>query len=508
MQGTRRVATDEIQMQAKRLKLRVVTAFFLFSVLWLAGCTVGPVYNRPVAQAPNTWKTEGPWQAASPADTNRKGKWWQFLGDPELNAYEEQLLLANQSLTAARERLLQAKSQAQVSSAAYFPQLNAEPDLQRQRLSGNRPLSGSTSPLSPVTQNVYTLPFELNYEVDLFGRVRLGLEAANARFQTAAADLQNSLLVLTAELAADYISLRELDAEAEVIREMVAMQQRGLALVESRHRGGIASGLELAQQAALLDSTRTQLSLIQQQRDQFEHAIAALTGNPASTFNVPVTPLRGTPPAVPTGVPSDVLQRRPDVAAAERAMAFENAQVGIAVTAFYPHITLFGSGGYQSRHVSDLIGVPSIFWAFGADLLQPIFSGGLKTANLAAAKAAYGESVASYRQIVLTAFQQVEDCLSGLNALAKAAATQQAAVDESRLALEIANSLYVGGAATYLDVITSQAALLSNQRLATQLLGQRMITSILLVKALGGGWDASAILDEQVRPRAVQAVQP
>jgi len=430
------------------------------------------------------------------------------LGDPQLNAYEEQLLRANQSLTAARERLLQAKAQAQVSSAAYFPQLNAEPDMQRQRLSANRPLSGSTPPLSPVTQNVFTLPFALNYEVDLFGRVRLGLEAANASLQSAAADLQNSLLVLTAELAADYISLRELDAEEDVIRELVAIQQRGLDLVESRHHGGIASGLELAQQAALLDSTRTQLSLLEQQRDQFEHAIAALTGNPASTFSIPVTPLHGTPPAVPPGAPSDVLQRRPDIAVAERAMAFENAQVGIATTAFYPHITLFGNGGYQSRDVSNLATAPSVFWALGADLLQPIFNGGLRLSNLAAARAAYDESVANYRQTVLTAFQQVEDCLSGLNALAKAAATQQAAVDDSRLALEIANSLYVGGAATYLDVITSQAALLSNQRLATQLLGRQMITSILLVKALGGGWDASAIQNEHVRPRAIQAVQP
>ena len=495
--------------RANRLKLRVfASALFVFLVLWLAACSVGPVYNRPVAQAPNTWKTEGPWQAASPADAIPKGKWWQFLGDLQLNAYEEQLLLTNQSLTAARERLLQAKAQAQVSSAAYFPQLNAEPDVQRQRLSGNRPLSGSTPPLTPVTQNVLTLPFALNYEVDLFGRVRLGLEAANASFQSAAADLQNSLLVLTAELAADYISLRELDAEENVIRELVAIQQRGLDLVESRHHGGIASGLELAQQASLLDSTRTQLSLLQQQRDQFEHAISALTGNPASTFSVPVNPLRGTPPAVPLGAPSDVLQRRPDIAVAERAMAFENAQVGIATTAFYPHITLFGNGGYQSRDVSNLATAPSVFWALGADLLQPIFNGGLKRANLAAARAAYDESVANYRQTVLTAFQQVEDCLSGLNALDKALATQQAAVDDSRLALEIANSLYVGGAATYLDVITSQAALLSNQRLATQLLGQQMITSILLVKALGGGWDASAIQNERVRPRAVQAVQP
>ncbi len=278
-------------------------------------------------------------------------------------------------------------------------------------------------------------------------------------------------------------------------------------LVQNRHKGGVASGLDVAQQATVLDSTMTQLSLVQQQRNQFEHAIAVLTGEPATGFKVPVAPLRASVPSIPLGVPSDVLQRRPDVATAERTMAFQNAQVGIATTAFYPHITLSGSGGFQSTSIGSLISAPSAFWAIGADVFQPIFNGGRNRANLAAAKSAYDESVANYRQTVLTAFQQVEDGLIGLNTLSTAAGTQQAAVEDARRALELANNRYVGGLTTYLDVITAQTTLLTNERLSTQLLGQQMVTSVLLVKALGGGWDAAQIQDETVRPRAIQAIQ-
>jgi NodT family efflux transporter outer membrane factor (OMF) lipoprotein len=313
---------------------------------------------------------------------------------------------------------------------------------------------------------------------------------------------------LTAELAADYFSLRELDAEAQVVQESVKIQQQGLVLVDHRHEGGVASGLDVAQQQTLLDSTVTQLYLLQQQRAQFEHAVAALTGNPASAFNVAVAPLRAIPPPVPLGLPSDLLERRPDIATAERAMASENALVGVARTAFYPQFTIFGSGGFQSTTLNSLISAPSAFWSLGGDLLQPILNGGRNRANLAVTQAAYQESVANYRQSALTAFQQVEDSLSGLDSLSRAAETQNAAVADARRALDIANDRYVGGLTTFLDVITAQSVLLSNQRLSTQLLGQQMVTSVLLVKALGGGWDASAIQSEQVHPTSSQAVQP
>jgi outer membrane protein, multidrug efflux system len=471
------------------------------------GCTVGPGYKRPTAQVPDAWKGEGPWQTAAPKDAIPKGAWWQVFHDAELDRLEQELLPANQSLVAAQDRLSQARSQARIASSAYFPALSADPSGQRQRLSGNRPLSGSTVATAPVTQNVFTVPFSVSYELDLFGRARRNLEAANASLQGSAADLENVRLVLTAELAADYFNLRELDREAGVVRQSVEIQQKGLDLVNRRHEGGVASGLEVAQQAALLDSTATQLSLVLQQRAQFEHAIAVLTGKSASAFSLAEAPFDAAPPAIPTGVPSEILERRPDVATSERQMAFENAQVGLAMAAFYPHITLGGSGGWESRDIATLINAPSAFWSLGGDLLQPIFNGGRNRANLAARRAAYDESVANYRESVLVAFQQVEDGLSGLALLNQGAKTQQAAVADSRRALDIANSRYVGGVTTYLDVITAQSALLNNERLATQLLGQQMVTSVFLVKALGGAWDASEIQREQVRPALVQAVQ-
>ena len=478
------------------------------SLVCSLGCTVGPGYKRPTAQVPDAWKGEGPWQTAAPKDAIPKGAWWQIFHDTELDRLEQDLLQANQSLDAARDRLSQARSQARVASSAYFPVVNTDPSAQRQRLSGNRPLDGgSLQTVKTDTENNFIVPFSVSYELDLFGRVRRNLEAANASLQGSAADLENVRLVLTAELAADYFNLRELDREAGVVRESVEIQQRGLDLVNHRHEGGVANGLEVAQQAALLDSTATQLQLVLQQRAQYEHAIAVLVGKSASAFRLAEAPFDATPPAIPTGVPSDILERRPDVATSERQMAFENAQVGLAMAAFYPHITLAGSGGYESRDVATLVNAPSAFWSLGGDLLQPIFNGGRNRANLAASRAAYDESVANYRESVLVAFQQVEDGLSGLSLLNQAAKTQQAAVTDSRRALDIANNRYVGGVTTYLDVITAQSTLLANERLQTQLLGQQMTTSVYLVKALGGAWDASEIQRENVRPALVQAVQ-
>ncbi len=478
----------------------------LLACSWLAGCAVGPKYQRAQVQTPPVWKAEAPWREVAPKDAIPKGAWWEIFHDDELDRYEQQLLGANQSLAAAQSRLDQARSLARVASAALFPTLAADPSSSRTRYSANRPQIVASTPA--ITQSVYAIPFTLNYEVDLFGRNRKNLQAANANLQGTAADLQNVQLVLTAELAADYFSLRELDSEAQVVQESVKIQQQGLVLVNHRHEGGVASGLDVAQQQTLLDSTVTQLYLLQQQRAQFEHAIAALTGNPASTFTVPVAPLRAVPPPVPLGLPSDLLERRPDIATAERAMANENALVGVARTAFYPQFTISGTGGFESTSLSSLITAPSAFWSLGGDLLQPILNGGRNRANLAAAQAAYQESVANYRQSALTAFQQVEDSLSGMDSLSRAAETQNAAVADAHRALDIANDRYVGGLTTFLDVITAQSVLLSNQRLSTQLLGQQMVTSVLLVKALGGGWDASSIQNVQVHPTAGQVVQP
>ena len=456
-------------------------------------------------QAPTAYKTEGPWRVAAPKDSIPKGAWWEIFNDAELNGYEQQLLQANQSLAAAKDRLNEARALARVASAGYFPTLSADPNASRTRYSGNRPEVVTLG--RPLTQNTFEIPFLLNYEPDLFGKVKRSLQASNASLQSTAADLYNVNLVLTAELAADYFSLRELDAETQVVQESVTIQQKGLQLVEDRHAGGVASGLDLAQQQTLLDSTQDAALPGAAAAAQFEHAIAVLTGNPASTFSIPALPLNATPPPVPLGVPSDLLERRPDVATAERQMAYENALVGVATAAFYPQLTIFGGGGWQSTDITNLLTAPSAIWALGGDLLQPIFQGGRNRANLAATKSAYDESVANYRESVLTAFQQVEDGLSGLNTLSQADATQNAAVADARRALELANNRYVGGVTSYLDVITAQSALLTNERLATQLLGQQMVTSVYLVKALGGGWDASQIQNEQVHPKAIQTVQ-
>jgi outer membrane protein, multidrug efflux system len=480
-------------------------AAVLGATIWLAGCTVGPKYQRAAVPAPPAWKGEGPWREAAPKDALAKGDWWEIFHDDDLSRYEQQLLAANQSLVAAKDRLDEARSLARVASAGLFPTVSTDPNLSRNRYSGNRPESPIVT--APMTQSTFEIPFALNYEVDLFGRYRKSLEAANANLQSTAADLQNVQLVLSAELAADYFNLRELDAETEVVQESIKIQTHGLDVVKHRHDGGIASGLDLAQQQTLLDSTVAQLYVLQEQRAQYEHAIATLTGVSASTFTVAVAPLRTTPPAVPVGVPSDLLERRPDIATAERTVAAQNARVGIARTAFYPQFTIAGAGGFQSISLGSLLTTPSGFWSFGGDLLQPIFNGGKNRANYAASKAAYEESVANYRQSALVAFQQVEDGLSGLTALSRAAQNQDAAVADAKKALDIANDRYVGGLTTFLDVITAETVLLNNQRLATQFLGQRMVTSVYLVKAVGGGWDASSIQNEQVRPNPGQIIQ-
>ena len=489
----------------------------LLTLLAFGGCTVGPRYARPSAPAPapDAWKTQPPWQQAEPKDSISKGLWWQVFQDPVLDGYEQQLLQANQSLIAARDRLNQARSLARVATADYFPQVATDPSVVRERGSGNRPVNGAApvvvngvvQAIHPYTQSVYTIPFSLSYEADLFGRVRRNVEASNASLQSSAADLANVQLVLTAELAADYFTLRELDAEYQVVEESVGVQRKALDLLNTRHAGGIASGLEVAQQATLLDSTISQASLVQQTRAQYEHAIAVLVGLPASNFSVAAAPFKTTPPAVPLGVPSDVLERRPDIATYERDMAYENAQVGLAKTAFYPHILLSGSGGLQTTAISSLAGASSLFWSLGADALEPVLQGGRNSARLAAARAAYDESVANYRETVLTAFQQVEDGISNLSTLSQALSTQTAAVNDARKALEIANNRYVGGVTNYLDVITAQSTLLSNQRLETQLLGQQLVSTVYLVKALGGGWDANQIQNEQVHPHPGQILQ-
>lgn len=482
----------------------VVLGFLCF----VAGCAVGPNYHRPSVPAAPTWKEEPPWRAATPQDSIPKGEWWMIFSDSELNDYETRAVKANPTIDVARYQLEQARASARITQSGLFPQGTVGFSAQRIRLSGNRPTNGSRIILGPVTQNTFSLPFNLSWELDLFGGVRRNVESANALYQSSAANLENVRLVIASELAVDYFTLRELDAEIAVVDSAVQYQEKGLTLVQNRHSGGVASGLDVAQQETLLNSTRTQATLLRQQRAQFEHAIATLVGTPASSFAVPVKPLALEPPVIPLGVPSDVLERRPDIALAERQMASENALIGVAKSAFYPSVGITGGGGVNSGGIVQILNAPSIFWALGANVTQTVFNGGRLHAQLDFAQSAYGASVSTYRQNVLTAFQEVEDALSGLSVLSQAATTQQQAVEAADRALKIANDRYVGGLVTFLDVITAQETLLDNQRLATQLLGQRLVTSVNLVKALGGGWDAASLQAIHVNATGKDALQP
>ena len=477
-------------------------------VLWsIAAFAADPKYKKPDMATPQAWQSPVPWQAANPLDSLPKNAWWTVFGDSELDQYEERAMASNQTLQAATARLAEARALARVTSSGLFPELDAGINGQRQRLSANRPINGSTITPAVVTQNVFNIPFTLNYEVDLFGRVRRSLEAANASLQASAADLENVRLMVSSELAADYFQLRELDAEIGVVQKAVDFEKKGLDLVEKRHEGGAVSGLDVAQQQTVLDSSYTQLALLQQQRAQFQHALAALQGLAAPEFTAPVRPLKMQPPAVPVGLPSELLQRRPDVAVAERQVASANAQIGVAKAAFYPSIFLSGGAGFQSSDLVKLLDGPSAVWSLGLSALEPVIAGGRNRARLEALKATYNEDVANYRETVLTAFQQVEDALSGLNALSAASESQLRAVSDADRTLNLANARYTGGLVTYLDVITAQEQMLTNERLATQIQGQRLVTEVLLVKALGGGWDSSSIAAVGVKPSLKQAVQ-
>jgi multidrug efflux system outer membrane protein len=485
-----------------RLGSAILLAFFL------GGCAVGPNYHRPdVATAP-AWKEQPPWRTADPKDSIPKGNWWITFTDSELDQYETQALKANQTIEIARYQLEQARASARITQSGLFPHLGAGVSAQRSQTSGGRPTTTGIPLTGPSTSNDFQIPFNLTWEADLFGGIRRNVESANATYQASAAGLENVRLVITSELAVDYFSLRELDAEIAVVNSSVEYQAKSLTLVQNRHAGGIASGLDVAQQETLLNSTRTQATLLRRQRTQFEHAIAALVGVPASSFSVPIKPLAMAAPAIPIGVPSDVLERRPDVAQSERQMAAQNAQIGVAKSAYYPGINLSAGGGFENTALGGIIGASTGFWALGANVAETVISSGRRRAQVDFAKSGYGASVANYRQTVLTAFQEVEDSLSGLGILAEAAGTQQLAVDASQRALQIANDRYTGGLVTYLDVINAEQNLLDTQRLATQILGQRLVISVSLVKALGGGWDASSLQTIRVKATVKQAIEP
>jgi multidrug efflux system outer membrane protein len=463
----------------------------------LAGCAVGPDYRRPSADVPPSWKPEAPWHEAAPEDAALKGNWWELFQDPQLNPLVEQALAGNQNLRVAAARLEQSRDQLSIARSALFPQIELSSSASRSKDSANRPLSAYSTPNQSTLQNDFRLGPSVNYEIDLFGRVRREVEGARATAQQAEADFENTRLMLMAALVTDYFSLRELDAEIDVVRHSLDLQNDALTFVSSRHDLGFATGLDLAQQQALFDASATQLELLQNQRTQFEHAIATLIGTPAPIFSL--APAASAPPlpVLPVGLPSDLLQRRPDVASAERAMAAANARIGVARAAYFPSIDLLPgigtpSAGWESNALASLFAAPSRLWSIGISASQTLFDAGKTRANVRFADADYTAAVAGYRQTVLTAMEEVENGITGLATLARAERQANASVRSAQRAFDIATDRYKGGVDTYLDVITAQQTLLTNQRQAVQIQGQQFTTAVFLVKALGGGWSTSA----------------
>ncbi|MEP6874889.1 MAG: efflux transporter outer membrane subunit [Burkholderiales bacterium] len=459
----------------------------------LSACAVGPDYVKPTLDLPAAWKTEAPWRESAPDDAAVKGPWWQRFGDAQLDQLQTQALANNATLAVAGARLAQARATLEGVSAARFPQLAVGERAQRLKISANRPLSNYAAPNFSTVQNDFALTFTVSYEADLAGRVQRSVEGARASAQQSAADLENTRLLLCTDLAAAYFNLRALDIESDVLTRSIALQQRAFDLISSRRELGAASGLDVAQQQALLDNTRVQVDVLARQRGQFEHAIATLIGAAAPSFALAPEVRVFVPPLVPIGVPSDVLERRPDVASAERAMATANAQIGVAKAAFYPSVLLAPALGVDSRTLGALFDAPSLLWSFGVSATQTLFDGGRLNANVDFARAGYDGTVANYRRVVLTAMQEVEDGITGGAALERAHGQALAAVASARRVLEMATARYEGGATTYLDVITAQQALLVTERQAAQLLGQRLLTSVFLVKALGGDWQAARV---------------
>ena len=465
--------------------------------LLFASCATPPEYKKPELAMPAKWKLEAPWREGTPSDAAPKGPWWQRFGDADLDALEQQALAGSPNLAIASARLAQARAQLAAADAGRFPQLGANVRESRFRISANRPLTNYNSPNFDTVQYDYVGLLSASYELDLAGRVRSTINGAAATLEQTAADFENTRLVLTADLATAYFNARALDIELDVVSRSIALQRQALELATARHDLGATSGLDVAQQQALLDSTLTQVDVLRRQRSIFEHAIGTLTGAGAVTFDLAYKVQVLPPPVVPLGIPSDILERRPDVASAERAMAAANAQIGVANAAFYPSITLGATLGAETRYLPALYDMPSLIWSLGASVAQTLFDGGRIKANFQAAQAGYDVTTATYRRVVLTAMQEVEDGITGMASLERAYNQALVANESAQRVLDLANARYEGGVATYLDVITAQQSLLNSERLAAQLLGQRLLSAVLLVKALGGDWQPDGKLARQ-----------
>ncbi|MDD1629637.1 MAG: efflux transporter outer membrane subunit [Methylococcaceae bacterium] len=456
--------------------------------LILTACTVGPDYRRPASATSTTFKELKGWKQAQPRDHELPGKWWQIFKDPYLNSLEEQVDIANQSIAQAEAQFRQSQALVQSASAAYFPTSTGTASVNRFRAA-----SGQNVAVRGV-KNLFGAALSVAWEPDLWGGVRRQVESSETSAQASAATLQALRLSTQATLAQDYFLLRAIDAQIKLLNDTVETYKKTLKITQNRYAAGIAAKSEIVQAETQLESTRAQAINLGVQRAQFEHAIAILMGKTPAELNIPVAPLNTLIPPIPVSIPSQLLERRPDIAAAERQAAAANAQIGVAKAAYFPSISLAASNGQQSNTLSDLLAAGARYWALGpAALAIPLFDGGARGAQMQQAIDAYDASVAAYRQTVLISLQEVEDNLAALKILEQGIQIQNKAVESARKAVQLTTNQYKAGTVSYLNVMIDQAAALQNEKTAVDLQGQRLSAAVLLVKALGGGWNASSL---------------
>ena len=468
-----------------------ILCLFLAAASSFAGCSVGPKYKTPTAPVPTAYKEIGNWKTAQPNDQNLGGNWWEIFQDAQLNELEQQINVSNQNVKAANAQYQQARAVLRYYRADYYPTLTANPSAVRERYSNNRP--PHTSIFNGITFNDFTVPLTLSYEANAWGRVSRNVEYYREQAQVSAADLAVVNLSMHAALAIDYFAARALDAEEKLLLDTVKQYEQALQLNEDRYHGGIASEVDVEQARTILETTRAQAVDVGVARAQYEHAVAVLMGKPPADFSLPQLPLTAPPPPIPVSVPSELLERRPDIAAAERQVAAANTQIGLAMLAYYPVINLVASGGFDSSSITTLFQGPSAIWSVGASAAFTVFDVGRRRALSDEAKTGYDYTVANYRETTLTAFQQVEDELAALRILEHEAGVQDTAVQAAQRSLDLSVTRYEGGVTSYLEVITAQNAALADEVTAVNILGRRMASAVLLVQALGGGWDRASL---------------
>jgi NodT family efflux transporter outer membrane factor (OMF) lipoprotein len=489
-------------MRRRRLTLATIAGVLTL----ITGCVVGPDYVRPPVITPDAYKEVDGWKVAQPQDNVIRGAWWEAFADPQLNALEAQVDVSNQNIAVAEATYRQARALVREARASYFPTVTLGLGYTRFRNSatfgrssagrssaGTSSAGGSTGGGSSSPQSDFQLGLDFSWELDLWGRIRRTVESNQASAQASAGDLESARLSFQAELAQDYFQLRTLDAQKQLLDATVAAFEKSLELTNNRYASGVASQVDVVQAATQLKTTQAQAIDVGVQRAQLEHAIALLIGKPASTFSLPAAPLMAMPPPIPVGLPSALLERRPDIAAAERRVAAANAQIGVAEAAFFPTLTLSASSGFESSSLSQWLTAPSRFWSVGPSLSETVFDGGLRRAQTDFARAGYDASVGTYRQTVLTAFQAVEDNLAALRILEQEAQMQDAAVQDAEKSVTLTTNQYKAGTVNYLNVITAQTIALTDETTAVQIRGRRMSAAVLLIQALGGGWNASAL---------------